>query len=343
MNRQLTTEPTFSRMPLRVAQMLLCVVFPLIWVGGLVTTFDAGMAVPDWPNTYNYNMFAYPVRDWFFGPWDLFVEHGHRLLGSLAGILAIFLVATAFARDKRVWFRWVSIGVLFLVIFQGMLGGIRVLQDDRLVAQIHGTVGPGFFALVAAVTVMCSSWWRERESDQGQPPRQFGTLFSLLSVLLFTSSFLQLGVGAAIRHMSDTASTGYFGFVVVLHIAMAVVVAILALALFGLSRAKVGKNYGFRRTSFFLAFLVLIQVGLGLTTWVVKYGWPAWFDNLAATSHYVIAEKSFWQMNLITMHVATGSLILATSSVLMVKCFRQFWYIPSPKSPDVKSLDAVTS
>lgn len=25
--------------------------FPLIWVGGLVTTYGAGMAVPDWPGT----------------------------------------------------------------------------------------------------------------------------------------------------------------------------------------------------------------------------------------------------------------------------------------------------
>ena len=58
-----------------MAFLLSAVVFPLIWVGGLVTTYDAGMAVPDWPNTYGYNMFLYPVYDWFFGPWDLFVSN----------------------------------------------------------------------------------------------------------------------------------------------------------------------------------------------------------------------------------------------------------------------------
>jgi cytochrome c oxidase assembly protein subunit 15 len=31
---------------------MVCATFPLIWIGGLVTTYDAGMAVPDWPSTY---------------------------------------------------------------------------------------------------------------------------------------------------------------------------------------------------------------------------------------------------------------------------------------------------
>ena len=81
-----------SRLPHRIALLLAAVVFPLIWVGGLVTTTDAGMAVPDWPNTYGYNMFSYPLESWLFGPFDLMVEHGHRLLASLAGVISIALV-----------------------------------------------------------------------------------------------------------------------------------------------------------------------------------------------------------------------------------------------------------
>ena len=70
----------------------MCATFPLIWVGGLVTTYDAGMAVPDWPNTYGYNLFLYPWQTWLSGPWDLFIEHGHRLLGALVGMI-----------DDRAW------------------------------------------------------------------------------------------------------------------------------------------------------------------------------------------------------------------------------------------------
>ena len=65
-----------------LAVVLVCATFPLIWVGGLVTTYEAGMAVPDWPTTYGYNLFLYPWQTWICGPWDLFIEHGHRLLGA---------------------------------------------------------------------------------------------------------------------------------------------------------------------------------------------------------------------------------------------------------------------
>ena len=68
--------------PHRLAVALACATFPLIWVGGLVTTYDAGMAVPDWPGTYGYNLLLYPWQTWIAGPWDLFIEHGHRLLGA---------------------------------------------------------------------------------------------------------------------------------------------------------------------------------------------------------------------------------------------------------------------
>jgi cytochrome c oxidase assembly protein subunit 15 len=59
----------------RLAVLAVCLVWPLIWVGGLVTTYDAGMAVPDWPGTYGYNLFLYPLTTWVYGPFDLLIEH----------------------------------------------------------------------------------------------------------------------------------------------------------------------------------------------------------------------------------------------------------------------------
>src|SRR5438045_789940 len=66
--------------------------FPLIFMGGLVTSHGAGMSVPDWPNSYGYNMFTFPPSRWVGG---IFYEHTHRLLGSLVGLFAtlLFLVA----------------------------------------------------------------------------------------------------------------------------------------------------------------------------------------------------------------------------------------------------------
>jgi len=59
----------------------------LIAIGGLVTSKGVGMAVPDWPNTYGYNLFLYPWQTWLAGPWDLFVEHGHRMLAATVGLI----------------------------------------------------------------------------------------------------------------------------------------------------------------------------------------------------------------------------------------------------------------
>ena len=129
-----------------------CATFPLIWVGGLVTTYKAGMAVPDWPTTYGYNLFLYPGRRGSFGPWDLFIEHGHRLFGAAVGLMTIGLVVVVWRlRCGGAGCGVAALGALALVIVQGVLG--RDARDDSTTptfAQIHGCVGPLFFAYAAA-------------------------------------------------------------------------------------------------------------------------------------------------------------------------------------------------
>ena len=95
-----------SRLPHTLAMCLVCATFPLIWVGGMVTTYDAGMAVPDWPNTFGYNMFLYPLSTWISGPWTQFIEHGHRLLGAAVGMLTIAALVSVVRREPRRWVRW---------------------------------------------------------------------------------------------------------------------------------------------------------------------------------------------------------------------------------------------
>ena len=75
-----------SPWPHRFAVLLAWAVFPLLCVGGLVTTYGAGMSVPDWPNTYGHNLLLYPWTTWITDPWDLFIEHGHRLPFRARGV-----------------------------------------------------------------------------------------------------------------------------------------------------------------------------------------------------------------------------------------------------------------
>ncbi len=157
---------TWVRSVYRWAVSVAIVTFPLIWIGGLVTTYDAGMAVPDWPGTYGYNLWLYPWTTWLFGPFDLFVEHGHRLLATVVGMLTIGLFVAAYRFEKRRWFATWAFFMLLAVIAQGVLGGFRVLLDARTMAMIHGCTGPLFFALAAVTAVMSSpTWSRLPEAD----------------------------------------------------------------------------------------------------------------------------------------------------------------------------------
>ncbi len=316
-----------SRWPHRVAIVLAVIVFPLIWVGGLVTTIDAGMAVPDWPGTYGYNMFLYPIETWLFGPFDLFVEHGHRLLGSLAGLVAIWLVFVTMRNEPRKSVRRFSILLLILVIAQGMLGGMRVLLDARTLAKVHGCVGPAFFACVAGFIVVTSRWWWNQSSVRSLkaslPQRKSGTSgygLIFLSTLMVAASFGQLVVGAFLRHIDVSSPANIYRGLVVLHIMIAVAILLGTTAQWINSRLPRFKDAGIRGSINILMLLVLAQIMLGLGTWVVKFGWPVWFAQQSFAASFIVGEKTFVQMNIITAHVAFGSLILAFWTVHMLRC-----------------------
>jgi len=195
--------------PHRWAVALACATFPLIWAGGLVTTYDAGMAVPDWPSTFGYNLFLYPWTTWFFGPWDLFIEHGHRLLGALVGLLTIGLLISVMRRDSRRWMKRLAVLALLLVLLQGGLGGARVLLNERFLALVHGCVGPLFFAYAAAMAVFTSRAWRQPGSQAVSSAVENGSqqlqaqLYRVRHLALLTTGMIyaQLIVGAHVRHV----------------------------------------------------------------------------------------------------------------------------------------------
>jgi cytochrome c oxidase assembly protein subunit 15 len=327
-----------SKAPHRVAVLLTIIVFPLIWFGGLVTSWDAGMAVPDWPGTFGYNMFAYPISTWFFGPWDLFVEHGHRLLASISGLIAIALMWFTFRRDSRSWVRWYSVALFLLVGFQGLLGGIRVLSakgklgdfdfffSDRTMAKIHGCVGPAFFLAVVGFCVVTSRWWFEQESfrETGKSSRSFTSTWP---TLMLVAAYCQLVVGAFLRHISEMASPQEYQGLIVLHVLIAtgLVVGTFVQAI-AVARAKRREpaSRGLVWSIRFLMLTILVQFSLGFGTWVVKFGWPIWFADMAFAAKFVVPEKSMFQMNLVTAHVAVGSLILALWTVQVFRSHRLF-------------------
>ena len=193
-----TTESAPARVVHRLAVLIVCLVWPLIWVGGLVTTYDAGMAVPDWPNTYGYNLFLYPYKTWLTGPFDLFIEHGHRLLGAVVGLVAIALAWKTYQNETRRWVFRFSLIVLGAVIFQGLLGGIRVVGASRTLAMVHGCFGPAFFAGCVAFAVVTSRFWFQRDDSNSLTDGLSGKNVSrgvlILAFSVVALSYLQLSL-----------------------------------------------------------------------------------------------------------------------------------------------------
>jgi len=312
-----------SPWPHRFAVVLTCATFPLIWVGGLVTTYDAGMAVEDWPNTYGYNLFLYPWKTWIFGPFDLFIEHGHRLLGALAGFLTIALLVSLLLAERRTWMKWVGFTALLAVIGQGLLGGMRVLFDDRQLAMIHGCVGPAFFAFTVAICVFTSRFWHSEGQGEGGRDPVAGRSLAQLALLTLGFSYIQLALGASLRHLPIDATVAYFRGAVVFHLLMAAVVTFHAAALTNLVW-KAGIGWGLRGPVAVLMGAVILQLILGGGSWVVKYGWPEWIADTNLTAGYTIQTNSLSQALTVTAHVANGSLILAMATMVAVRACRAF-------------------
>ena len=147
---------------------------------------------------------------------------------------------------------------------------------------------------------------------------------TLLAPVMLTVSFGQLVVGAFMRHINVDSPPKLYVMLVAIHIMTAVLIVGGTLLQWFLSRHAQVRGSGVRGSINLLGLLVLVQFGLGLTTWVVKFGWPAMMGDQRFAANYIVAEKSFPQMNLVTAHVAVGSLILAFWTIHALRCRRSY-------------------
>ncbi|HEX4341857.1 MAG TPA: COX15/CtaA family protein [Verrucomicrobiae bacterium] len=353
----------------------------LIGLGGLVTSHGVGMAVPDWPTSYGYNMFALPFSIWFTG--GVFHEHTHRQWASCVGVLVVILTRWLGGEKSRwpllivggtefvagllmfkmnenlhgaggflsgiggvvilagiAWFKnapaakplsvmgWWAFG---LVQLQGLLGGLRVVLDARVVAGMklgtvlgifHACLAQGFFVLLCAIALLTSGWWKNRTpSIVSRWLRRF-VVFTTVVI------FLQLTIGATMRHqhaglsirdfpmaygklwpdMSAQAVASYnaerievtdenpitafqIGLQMV-HRMMAVVILLcVATVAWKFSRYKIAA----RRLAYAWLGLIFIQIGLG--------AWTIWSDKAADVA---------------TLHVLVGAVSLVTGAMLCI-------------------------
>ena len=278
----------------RFAVATCCAALLPIVVGAIVTTMKWGMAFYDWPSSDGHGMFAYP---WFGSTIDKFTEHGHRLAGITIGCFSIVLAAWTWKSERRNWVCWLATGVLVGVIVQGLLGGGRVLADDPRMALLHGQFAACVLALMGSVALVTGRRWQHVSGQHPTPPSsRLKTLaWSLPAVLL-----IQGALGGWIRHLGG----GLFEHVGFALIVFALAVAAVVLAL------RDGAAW-LKANAWVLAFVLLLQVGLGAGAWITRFGWPA--------SGYVAVQGAPWQVVTRTAHAVTGQLLLLASVTLAVR------------------------
>jgi cytochrome c oxidase assembly protein subunit 15 len=180
------------RGPHWVAGMAALFTLPLLYVGGSVTTYRVGLAVPDWPTTFGDNMFLY---DFWNAPFGVRIEHAHRLYGAAVGLLTVLLAGWFLAFERRWWMKSLGVLALLAVIIQGVLGGSRVTEVSTLLAAVHGCLGQAFFALMVALWVMTGPSWHNRAEPQID---RFHLRTIGLVVLALVS--VQISLGSWLRH-----------------------------------------------------------------------------------------------------------------------------------------------
>ncbi len=274
----------------------------LIVAGGMVTGFESGLAVVDWPNTFGYNMFFYPLARMTGG---IYYEHAHRLLGSLAGLTTLIVaINLQFGRQPR-WLKQLAWGALVLVIIQGVLGGLRVtgtltlstsphdVQPNIYLAIIHGVVGQLFLASLVALAVYVSQGWK-RCSEVHRSP--LARTDRALAIWLLVLLIVQLVLGAVLRHIKGGLH---------LHITLAVIVLIIA-AVAGLRLWGIYPQLPrLSRGGLLLANAAGIQLLLGLAALMTT----------GANAGY----QPGWLMVIVTtLHQTMGALLLALAVYLAV-------------------------
>src|SRR5438477_988456 len=167
----------------------------LICSGGMVTSKGVGLAVPDWPTTFGYNMFLFPVSRWVGG---ILFEHTHRLIASAVGFLTIVLAIWLWRGQTRQWVR--NLGVLALagVILQGILGGLRVTMLKDEIGIFHACIAQAFLALLVVIALVTTSFWKSLW-DVNSTAKNF-TPTKTLAVAITLAIYVQLALGATMRH-----------------------------------------------------------------------------------------------------------------------------------------------
>jgi len=257
----------------------------LILAGGFVTSTGSQDSIPTWPLSWGRLVPASAGA-------EAWIEQTHRYLAGLVGLLVGVLMVWLRKTEDRAWVRRWAYVAFGAVVAQALIGGFHILQNTPAASAIvHAVFGQVVFGSLVALALFLSPGWRRSAEDEGAAQA------SRIGSFTVGFAFLQLVAGAVTRHT---------GAGIAVHLAGAVLVLLFATVFSSRLMTTSLKSGGH-----FLMFLLAVQVILGLSSW-------------SATSGGAVRALDVPVSRLVTVtaHVAVGALVLATSLVLTLKCWR---------------------
>ncbi len=303
-NRSSNPEDAQTNWPFRLAIAAVAALIPLVAIGGAVTSAGAGMAVPDWPGTYGQNMFLYPISLLEQGvDARIFLEHTHRLFGTLVGTTFIALLVCAFTTPQLRFTRLFTLAMLLGVILQGIMGAIRVVDISPAFGVVHGVFGQIILAGAAILAASMTETWRTKAPVRlktAQRTRRWATM--AIGALL-----IQLALAATYRHFGS-------GHALMTHVGFSLV-ALTFTVILAFNLMKIDKDSGgarlFRRLGMFLLHGVSLQMLLGILALLIR---PSEFGEERVVMYDALEQAEdipAVPVLLATAHQALGASILA--------------------------------
>ncbi len=259
----------------------------LVVAGGLVTSRDAGLSVPDWPLSYGKLM---PPMEG-----GILYEHGHRMVATTVGLLTIVSLVWLFRCERRKWLRTLGIVALLAVIAQGVLGGLTVLLLlPWWISTAHACLAQLFFSTTVAMALFTSSWWL-----RGPVPVEEDPKFPIrnLSLAAPIGVLCQLALGAAARHKAIGS---------IYHISASPVVTGVILWVSLRILLHYAGNRELRLASTTLLGITFCQVFLGIAAYMSRIAYADAVQPMPLMVTFTV------------LHVAVGALTMAASVSLAI-------------------------
>jgi cytochrome c oxidase assembly protein subunit 15 len=166
----------------------------------MVTSKGVGLAVPDWPTTFGYNMFLFPVSKWIGG---VLFEHTHRLIASTVGFLTIILAIWLWRAEDRQTVKTLGLIAVAGVILQGILGGLRVTMLKDQIGVFHACLAQAFLGLIVFIAIVTTNFWRSLSSNI---ERTKLSSIKTIAIVVTITIYAQLALGATMRHQHKDLS-----------------------------------------------------------------------------------------------------------------------------------------